>query len=198
MNTLNKKNNSKCLIFNFGNVDLYFSYYYKKFVKKERFMMESMIKNYVEFISNIDCNNCNKIILGIYPSVLQDKNVFNSLLSYGILSEETINSINEKEKEKVSKYKFRYNLYKKFNTLLKKYSKIYNINYIDFDEILLDKNKKVKKKFINPSSNRGIHLLWEPLIPILLKKINKCGIKNKYKFNLQKSLNKYIKNKIKT
>lgn len=41
---VNNNKNIKCLIFNFGQVDLYFSYYYKKFIKNEKFMMTSIIK----------------------------------------------------------------------------------------------------------------------------------------------------------
>ena len=87
-------------------------------------------------------------------------------------------------------------MYKKFNNLLEKYSKIYNINYINLDDVLLNKKtNQIKQKFINPSSDVSIHLLWEPLIPLLVEKINICNIEKKYKINLEKSLKKYIINK---
>ena len=65
-------------------------------------------------------------------------------------------------------------------------------NYIIKDEIF----EKLKKKFINPISNRGIHLAWEPLIPIMLSKLKKYNIKEKYKVDLKKSQEEYLKNKI--
>jgi len=190
---LSKKSNPKCLIFNFGQVDLYFSYYYDKFIKNERFMMESFIKKYIEFINTIDCNNCNKIVIAVYPTTLKDKNVFKCLLKYNVLSEDVINSISKSDIEKTSNFRFRYNMYIKFNNLLEKYCKIYNINYINLDNVLLNKNKKLKDKYINYLNEDSIHLNWEPLIPILLKKVTTCKIKKKYKVNLKKSLEKYIK-----
>jgi hypothetical protein len=158
--------------------------------------MSSMVKKYVEFINSLDCKKCNKIIISVYPTVLNDENVFNSLLYYGILSNNDIKSIKKIDIEKTTKFNFRYNMYKKFNNLLEKYSKIYNINYINLDDILLNKKtNKIKQKFINPITNVSIHLLWEPLIPLLVKKIKICNIETKYKINLEKSLKKYIINK---
>lgn len=196
VNLVNNNKNIKCLIFNFGQVDLYFSYYYNKFIKNKKFMMSSIIKKYVEFINNLDCKKCNKIIISVYPTVLKDENVFNSLLYYEILSNNNIKSINKIDIEKTSKFNFRYNMYKKFNNLLEKYCKIYNINYINLDDILLNKKtNKIKKKFINPITDVSIHLLWEPLIPLLVEKIKNCNIEKKYKINLEKSLKNYIINK---
>ena len=192
-NLVNKYQNKnlECIIFNFGNVDLHLSYYYKKFIKNEIFFIEPMIKKYVEFIHSLDCNNCNKIILSAYPTTLKDKNVFDSLLHYQVLSKNDIDSISKIDKEKTSNFNFRYNMYKNFNNLLKKYCKIYNITYINLDNELLNKNKKIKQKFVDQISNVNFHLLWEPLLPILLNKI-KCNIPKKYKINLQKSKNKYL------
>lgn len=196
VNLVNSNKNTKCLIFNFGQVDLYFSYYYKKFIKKEKFMMTPIIKNYVEFINSLDCDKCNKIIISVYPTVLKDENVFNSLLKYDILSSNDIKSIKKIDIEKTSKFNFRYNMYKKFNNLLEKYSKEYDINYINLDDMLLNKKtNNIKQQFINPSTDLSIHLLWEPLIPLLVEKIKNCNIEKKYKINLEKSLKKYIINK---
>ena len=159
-------------------------------------MMSSMIKKYIKFINSLDCKKCNKIIIPVYPTVLKDKNVFNSLLNYGILSNNDIKSIKKIDIKKTSKFSFRYNMYKKFNNLLEKYSKIYNINYINLDDVLLNKKtNKIKKKFINPNTDVSIHLLWEPLIPLLVKKIKICNINTNYKINLEKSLKKYMVNK---
>jgi hypothetical protein len=193
INILSKNPNPKCIIFNFGQVDLYLSYYYDKFIKNKRFMMESIIKKYIEFINTIDCNNCNKIVIAVYPTTLKDKNVFKSLLKYNVLSEDVINSIDKSDIEKTSNFKFRYNMYIKFNNLLEKYCKIYNINYINLDNLLLNKNKKLKDQYINHFDKDSIHLHWEPLIPILIKKVTTCKIKQKYKINLKKSLAKYLK-----
>jgi hypothetical protein len=94
-----------CAIFNFGQVDIYFSYFYKKYVKKERFMMDSLAKKYIEFIKSINCNNCQKIVMAIYPPVVEDKYMLDSLVHYNILTKDMVASIPQKEKEKVSTYK---------------------------------------------------------------------------------------------
>lgn len=192
---VSNSNNIRCLIFNFGQVDLYFSYYYAKFIQNKRFLMEGMIKKYVEFISNLKCKQCNKLIFGIFPNPIKDKHIFNTLLSYNILPENLINSIDKKEKDRLSLHNFRFKMYIKFNKIIEKYCNIYNIKYINFDDVLLNKNNRVKDEFIIKESIYNIHLLWEPLIPIILQKINLCGLKKEYINNINKSLNKYLNNK---
>ena len=192
---VSNSNNIRCLIFIFGQVDLYFSYYYAKFIQNKRFLMEGMIKKYVEFISNLKCKQCNKLIFGIFPNPIKDKHIFNTLLSYNILPENLINSIDKKEKDRLSLHNFRFKMYIKFNKIIEKYCNIYNIKYINFDDVLLNKNNRVKDEFIIKESIYNIHLLWEPLIPIILQKINLCGLKKEYINNINKSLNKYLNNK---
>lgn len=195
---VNKYNNIKCIIFNFGQVDLFFSYYYSNIIQKKKFMISSFIKKYVEFIHSLNCNNCNKIIFAVYPSVINDKYVFDYLFNYGILSKDIINSISEDDKKKLSDYKFRFNLFSKFNNLLEKYSNLYNITFINLGPHLLNKYNKVKPLFIDPISKLNIHLLWEPLLPIIISKLKCCNIINKFKINLKKSYNSFIKYKQKT
>ena len=86
-------------------------------------------------------------------------------------------------------------MYLKFNNLLEKYCKLNKINFIKLDDLLLNKNKKIKSKFIDPVSKLNIHLLWEPLTPVILSQILCCDIEKKYKINLKKSYNKFIKQK---
>jgi hypothetical protein len=181
-------NNIDCCIFSFGQVDLHFSYYYKKFVKKEKFMMKNMIYNYIKFIHELP--NCkNKIVIGIYPSAVNDNDVYDQLLHYGIIT----NDIYIDNKHTTSN--IRHNLYTKFNKYLEDACKIYNIEYIDIGNIVLNKKNNVKQVFIDPINKYNIHLLWEPLLPIIIKKINTCYIKNNYTHNLKNSLNKYVVNK---
>ena len=193
----NKNKNNKCLIFNFGQVDLYFSYYYNKFVTKKEFDMTSIIKNYIEFINGLDCNNCNKVIFAVYPTTIEDENIFDVLISYDILTKKEVESISDSDKKRVSNFNFRYNMYLKFNKLLEKYCKLYKITFINMDNILLNKNKKLKSIFLSPISKLNIHLLWEPIIPIIISKMVGCNCKinKKYKVNLKKTFNNYIKQK---
>ena len=159
--------------------------------------MDSIIKNYIKFINSLPCDNCNKVVFAVYPTTIKDKNIFDVLIHYGILSEQIVESISDDEKRKVSDFKFRYDMYIKFNKLLEKYCKLYKITFINMDDVLLNKNKKLKSIYISPISNFNIHLLWEPLIPnIILKMINcDCKINKKYKIDLKKTYNYYIKQK---
>jgi hypothetical protein len=95
--TLKKANNIKCLIFNFGQVDIYFSYYYK-YVKNEKFEFEELVKNYIKFIANLPYN-CNKIVFAIYPHFIKDKNWFKTLFLYKILTQDEIDALTENEKK---------------------------------------------------------------------------------------------------
>ena len=69
---------------------------------------------------------------------------------------------------------------------------------INCEDKLLDKNNKLRYKFKDQVSKYNIHLLWEPLIPILLSKLEKCKIKKKYKYSLNQTYKKYLSNKKKS
>jgi hypothetical protein len=194
---VNNNHNYKCIIFNFGQVDIFFSYYYKKYIQKKKFMIDQFTKKYVEFIYGLNCNNSKKIIFAVYPTTIKDENVFNTLLAYGILSDADIKLISKSDIQKTSNFNFRYTMYAKINNLLKKYCNIYKLTFINLDNVLLNKNKRLKSMFIDPMSAYNIHLLWEPLIPILVSRITKCITNKKYKIDLKKSMKKFIKLKIK-
>ncbi len=84
-------------------------------------------------------------------------------------------------------------MYKKFNKVLEKHSKNHNIKYINLDDVLLNKETgRIRQEFVNPNSCISIHLLWEPLIPLLVDKINACNFEKKYIIDLERSLNKYL------
>jgi hypothetical protein len=194
INTLKRANNIKCLIFNYGQVDIYFSYYYK-YVKNEKFEFEELVKNYIEFIANLPYN-CNKIVFAVYPHFIKDENWFNTLLQYAILTQDEIDSLTENEKKIMSSMIFRRNLVNIFNRLLEIYCKIYNLIFINFENELLDENNNVKNIFYKGLSIYNIHLLWEPLLPILVKKLKMCNIDEKFKKNLNSSFKYYEKIKI--
>lgn len=191
--TLKKSKNIKCLIFNYGQVDIYFSYYYK-YIRNEKFEMEELVKNYIEFIANLPYN-CNKIVFAVYPHFIKEEYWFNTLLHYKILSQNEIDSFTNNEKKIMSSMKFRRNLVNIFNKLLEIYCKMYNLTYINFEDVLLDKNNNVKDKFYSSFSIYNIHLLWEPLLPFLLKKLKICNIGEKLKKEFNKIFKKYKKNR---
>lgn len=195
MDVLNNNKNVKCVLFKFGNVDLHFSIYYNIFVKKTEFDIKNTVKQYIQFINEIECNNCNKIVFAVYPSVIKDIHFYGNLLNYGIVSKKTIDSFDVSIKNELCKYSERYKLYSSFNYYIKKYCDIYNITFINLKKYLLNEDNTVKQKFINPISYYSIHLLYEPLIPIILKEVNMCNIKQKYKYDFNYSYKKYVTNK---
>ena len=138
---------------------------------------------------------CNKIIFAVYPITVEDEDVLDGLILRGIISKNVINSISETEKKKVADFKFRYNMYLKFNNSLEKYCKLHKIQFINFDKFLLNKDKTIKTKFVDPNSKYNLHLTWEPLIPIIISQILSCKIKKEYKINLKKSFKRYIEEK---
>jgi hypothetical protein len=188
-----KKNYSKCLIFNFGHVDLFFSYYYVRFIQKKKFKMEPIIHNYVKFISSLRAQN--KIIMAVYPSPVDDSNVFKSLDFFGIIPKKS--NINTTDKKRTSNYNFRFNLYKKFNKLLKIYCDRYQVIFVDVGKELLDDNNRVKTQFKKITNSLDIHLLWEPILPILVSKLSMCIIPNIDKNQLKNEFKKYLINKVK-
>jgi hypothetical protein len=58
---------------------------------------------------------------------------------------------------------------------------------------LLNKDHTLKAKFYSPVNIYNIHLLWEPLIPIILDKIKYCNIKPNYQEDIHESLKLYLK-----
>jgi hypothetical protein len=92
---------------------------------------------------------------------------------------------------------FRKKLVDIFNKLIEIYCKIYNLIFINFENELFDENDNIKTIYYSNISIYNIHLLWEPLLPILVKKLKICNITNKYKVNSNKSLKEYQNRKIK-
>lgn len=180
-------------IFNFGYIDLHFNHY-KMTINDVTHNIKKNIKNYVQFIDSLNLPNHKKYILAIYPSTISDENMFDSLKLYKVLNDDDVNSLSNDTRKELSSHKYRYNLYKKFNDILKFYCKQYGIKFICIDKYLLDDENRLKKEFKNPLSELNIHILWEPLIPILLQALK--FIRSDYKVNLNVSSKNFINFKL--
>jgi hypothetical protein len=195
---INKKiqenKNVKYIFFNFGQVDLYLSYYYANYYSKKGFDMNNIIKNYIKEINKIK-TTAEKIILDVYPSPLIYNNIELSLKKYldKNIAETIINNKNFKKDTIIGK---RFQRYERFSNLLKNNSKSNNLKFISFKDIILTKNNKIKKKFLDISPI-NIHITWEPFILEVDKsnKLKKYGFNNKYLKNLKKSYEEYLKSK---
>lgn len=193
--TLTGQKSIKCVIFNFGQVDLQFSFYYDIIIKKEKCAIFSTIQKYIEFISNLNCKNATKIVFAIYPPTILDDEILDVLEHYGIVKPQDYEWMDKSTLNLLSSYKFRYALYKKCNVLLKKYCKMYNIIFIEFDKELIGKNDKLKSQFIN-KQKRSIHLMWEPLMPVIISKLKKYIPEPKYKRGSTDRFRRYVRNQL--
>ena len=192
INVLEQRKNIKCMVFSFGQVDLFFSYYYTKYVTFSEFNIEDIIKKYVEFVASLPCD-CRKYIFAIYPSPVKDKDIFDGLVIYKILTKQQLDDIDETEKQREATFQVRYKMHQAANKLLGKYCKLHHIHFVNMENELLNKDHTLKAKFYSSVNIYNIHLLWEPLIPIILDKIKYCDLKPTYKEDIHNSLKLYLK-----
>jgi hypothetical protein len=113
---LQRMTSLKGCYFNFGQVDVHLSYYYKTYGQREDIDLDDIARRYVDFVANLqilastsnnrshdvrnldrrnsggDNNDANqqkkKTIVGVYPSAPDDDYVRQALVAYGSLSEE--------------------------------------------------------------------------------------------------------------
>lgn len=194
LNIINRNKDTDFIFFNFGQVDLHLSYYFKTYYKNETFDYEDIVIKYVKFINSIKTNS-DKIIIDIYQSTLNNDYVIKSLYKY--LDKKYVDKIvqNKKLQEDI-KFNNRNKRFKKINKLLKKYCKIYNVKLISFNKLILNNNNKINKMFID-FDKKNIHIRWEPFIKMLDEKniMKKYGFKSSYLKDLKESEKKYIKEK---
>ena len=183
------------IAFDFGNVDLHLSYYYKKIILGQDINFDEIIQDYVDFIKDLPCEN--KYVIAALPSPLKTKHVIESIKKY-------IPEITDKDIEKYGLNKLKREILEKsrmnrlcnFNTILFRQSNKHNIKFIDINYYILNK-LKLKNNYID-LDNINIHLRWGPSLKIYLKNIH---IKNMglTVSNLPKNLdeieNKYLEDK---
>jgi hypothetical protein len=152
-----KENPKKTLIFFLGQSDVEFIYYFKSVKQNKKIDIEEFISNlinsYILFIKKFISNKV--IILGINPHVITNINHIYKVN----FKEKSLNNPtgeNNSEKYKFENYKHIYNdSYEKrfdnhihFNEKLKKECDTNNVNYVSINDIILDKNNKVKPKYM--------------------------------------------------
>jgi hypothetical protein len=195
-NIINVNNgNIKCLIFNFGSVDVHFSFFYLLVNNNYKINYKDIYKkialSYVNFIFNLKCDNNKKIIICPYYSPIKSKNVIPSLISYGIINKDKIN--HNILKNFVSR-EMRNTIVDYFNSKIKKYASKYKIRVIDINPII-STNGYIHKQYIDISTY-NIHLVWETLIFNYIHLLNNCGVKENI-IDLSQ-YDKYLKSKTTT
>jgi hypothetical protein len=168
------KNEIECLVFNFGSVDVNFSYFYllekNDYEIKYKSVFKKIAKYYVKFVNNIDLENSKKTIICPYYSPIEDKYVLTSLQSYGVVSE----NVDFQKMKKYLRRRRRNKVVDYFNSKLKHYANKYNITTIDINKDISE-NGIIKDKYID-ISKLNIHLVYEELIKNYVDKMNKCGV----------------------
>lgn len=102
-NYLAKHADVKRLVCSFGSVDVHLSYYYKKYVLQEGELdFKAIAYAYVDFIASLSRDNLHITIVGIYLSTLDDAVVGASLVSYGSLTEEFVDTVTQSEDAKLA------------------------------------------------------------------------------------------------
>ena len=185
----------KKIIFAFGEVDIHFSYFYNLIIKDIDLLTDKSLnfdiisKKYIEFIDSLKYySNCPKVIIGPFPNtLLNEVEIYNRLILYGIIDKEKFPSFNCLNQSIVFNFnqKNQVKVFEVFNKYLSKYCQQYNLKFIDLSPICFNKNGIIKKNLIHKYNKLNIHLNWEPLIkPLSLA----CGLKNlKFKNSLKQT-----------
>jgi hypothetical protein len=181
-----------CIIMHFGEVDLNFSYFFKSLQNIQakakddwyipyRDFCDSILTPYKEFLNKVTrVSNCKRLIIkGIYPNPLVDGNKKLQLVNYAIMQPEEADklipsTLTKKFEEMMRKY---YNTELRNGCHGKMHDKMYDkMYYYDLDKELLDKDgMKVTDEYCD-LSKVNIHLRWEPLVKLHLKKLMQMGL----------------------
>jgi len=157
--------------FVFGNVDMNFYYFKKRYIDNvpEDEIINTILTNaekYVKLIKDLK-NIKNKYIINVFPSTVADKNFKTILVKYGIIEEDKINNVNNKN----IKYSKRNNLVIEFNNLLDKYSKLNNIHFCNIYNFIVDKKNHLHNIFKLQHNKLNIHFNNEYILMVF---INTC------------------------
>lgn len=194
-----KYNSYDYAIFMFGDPDCNFYYFKKKYVdnlngKTIDSEFNKYIKEYVKLISELS-NIKNKYILGASPPSIIDDDIFKICLKgYGVLDEEHVKKVNDKD----LKYKNRIVRFKNFNNILEKSCSKYNINFCSVYNLIINSKGKLDNLFRIRYNSYNIHYNFEA---VLIVYINTCFnfliklLKTNYKEiinNTKQTWNNYI------
>ncbi len=163
-NILSNKKYDICF-FVFGNVDVNFYYYYKKYNFNESNIFEKMkkhIKDYVNLIKNLP-NIKIPIIINIQvPSIIDSLDFKQSLSNYNTLD------VNVNVSNDDLAYENRLNRVIILNNLLKINCKKYNLKFCDISKYCLDKNNVIIKFLTCLHNKCNIHPNFENILIIYL------------------------------
>lgn len=172
---INNEHTAKYAIFVFGQVDLNLSFYYDLVKNNTETKYNQYIIDYTYWIYSI-CHQkkIKPIILGVYPSPLDEYYTLCSLVKYGSLDQETVDE-NEDVLIQYAEELTRQMRYFEFNFTLKDNCNKNGIIYFDLTHYLYNTNLTLKKEY-RDISEYNMHLRWEPIIPILITELGKLHV----------------------
>jgi hypothetical protein len=190
-------NEYKYGIFTFGHIDLYQTYYYKKYhekIDKPLDYIFSYAEDYVKIISELP-NVKEKYIMGIMPHLIIKEQTYKEKLDV-YFSE--LGMRNVKIDKLDIEIKFRNLMVIGFNLLLKKACKKYNIHYCGFENyIIINKKLETDQIFRIGHNKYNFHyteyaliLYLQTKLKFLLKYINDY---DKFIMHVARLYNEYIK-----
>ncbi len=183
--------------FAFGQVDFFFYYYKKLYLDNNKNILNEIYENsinYVKLVKELP-NIKEKYILGILPNHITNENYKKFLINYSVFNNDNINLIdNSLELD----YVIRNSRIIQYNKLLEIHCKTYGINFCNIFDYLIDKNGLVNSILLLEHNLCNVHIKYEILLFVYLKKclkfLNKYYDKNKI-FNIaENNYNLYIKN----
>lgn len=168
----------KVVIFVFGAIDINHSFYYDAIVKNtinDETYYDKLAYDYVSFIKNLNIQT--PLIINTFPHPVKLDNIIQSLKYYKIINDKDIEIYkNNKSNLPIEElFKGRNKRVKFFNDAIKKHCHGTNIQFIELNKHIHDKNYNIYKQFIMPISYE-VHLLPKPVAELLAKKINKYYI----------------------
>lgn len=183
------KGRVKALIFNFGQVDVHLSFYYKRYIENKELETERIVKSYVDFAATVGGDvDCPRIVLAVYPCPVLDKDVLRGLLIYHVITDEDALSVDPNDHTFTRA--FRAKLLADFNSALEKECKARGVIFLSINDQILDETGEVKPMF-RDISIYNIHLLWEPTIVLWTKVLAPYGISDENLTELTESWSKY-------
>jgi len=204
---LKRSDPPKCIVFNFGNVDVHLSFYYNIFVKNEstfghtnmvsdssiKIFASNIAKKYVDFIKQFDAKHI-YIITPMY-SPINDDNIVESLIRYKSVHSTIKDRLNKQQIDLYFNRTIRNKVVDSFCRSVKKSVSGTKIEVVDLNPIV-SQNGTIKKEYVDFAAY-NIHLRWGPLIKEYSKIFGRCGIKEKYINDLEKTEKLYEEYKLK-
>lgn len=212
--------NTLCIILNFGNVDIHFSYYYEllsneKDKKKlntnddihliNKKFIDKICNNYFDFILQLLPSDSYIYIINPYYSPIETELLMDTLLSY-IFYEPSHHPLHKYEtniENILFSLENRHSLidmfYNKMNELLANFNNNTKIKLININDYIIDHHtKKIKKEYLIAQDMCDIHLRYN-IVVHYKHLLNSCGLKiNEDELNIikQKNKTKYLCPKI--